>query len=99
MQRRTVAIISFTALIVILFPMLMIVGSVDIPPSEVWATLTGGEVSREAWRVIVLETRIPSACTAAIASAALSVAGLLLQTTFDNPLAGPSILGVSTGSP
>ena len=98
MQRRTVAIISFTALIVILFPMLMIVGSVDIPPSEVWATLTGGEVSREAWRVIVLETRIPSACTAAIASAALSVAGLLLQTTFDNPLAGPSILGVSTGS-
>ena len=98
MQRRTVAIISFTALIVILFPMLMIVGSVDIPPSEVWATLTGGEVSREAWRVIVLETRIPSACTAAIAGAALSVAGLLLQTTFDNPLAGPSILGVSTGS-
>lgn len=98
MQRRTVAIISFTALIVILFPMLMIVGSVDIPPSEIWATLTGGEVSREAWRVIVLETRIPSACTAAIASAALSVAGLLLQTTFDNPLAGPSILGVSTGS-
>ncbi len=98
MQRRTVAIISFTALIVILFPMLMIVGSVDIPPSEVWATLTGGEVSREAWRVIVLDTRIPSACTAAIAGAALSVAGLLLQTTFDNPLAGPSILGVSTGS-
>ena len=94
MQRRTVAIISFTALIVILFPMLMIVGSVDIPPSEVWATLTGGEVSREAWRVIVLETRIPSACTAAIAGAALSVAGLLLQTTFDNPLAGSS-LGVA----
>ena len=97
-RRHTIALTIFSLVIVILFPLLMVVGSVDIPLREVWAALTGGDVSREAWRVIVVDTRIPSACTAALAGAALSVAGLLLQTTFDNPLAGPSILGVSTGS-
>lgn len=85
-------------MIAVLFPLLLIIGSVDIPLSEVWASLTGGDVSKETWRTIVVDTRIPAACTAAIAGVALSVAGLLLQTTFDNPLAGPSILGVSTGS-
>lgn len=97
-RRHTIVMVIFSLIIIALFPALMIVGSVDIPLSEIWAALTGGEVSREAWRVIVVDTRIPAACTAAIAGASLSVAGLLLQTTFDNPLAGPSILGVSTGS-
>lgn len=73
-------------------------GSVSVPPSQVWAALTSGEVEREAWRVIVMETRLPMVLTALLAGAGLSVAGLLLQTTFDNPLAGPSILGVSTGA-
>lgn len=88
----------FGLLNVILFPMLLLIGSVDIPLSEILSALSGGDVSREAWRIIVVDTRIPAACTAAVAGASLSVAGLLLQTTFDNPLAGPSILGVSTGS-
>lgn len=74
------------------------IGSVDIPLSQVWAALVGGEVERSTWRVIVVETRVPMVITAAIAGAALSVAGLMLQTCFDNPLAGPSILGISTGS-
>ena len=98
LRRRIIVFSAFSLLIIILFPALLIVGSVDIPLSEIWAALTGGDVSRESWRVIVIDTRIPAACTAAIAGASLSVAGLLLQTTFDNPLAGPSILGVSTGS-
>ncbi len=97
-NRRFIALLVFALIIAALFPALMLVGSVDIPACEVWHALTGQEVSREAWRIIVVDTRIPSACTAAIAGASLSVAGLLLQTTFDNPLAGPSILGVSTGS-
>lgn len=97
-RRHIIAYLAFGLIIVILFPMLLIIGSVDIPLSDIWASLTGSEVTKETWRTIVVDTRIPAACTAAIAGAALSVAGLLLQTTFDNPLAGPSILGVSTGS-
>lgn len=97
-RRRTIAFTIFSLLTIVLFPALLVIGSVDIPLSEILAALCGGDVSREAWRIIVIDTRIPAACTAAIAGAALSVAGLLLQTTFDNPLAGPSILGVSTGS-
>ena len=73
-------------------------GSVSIPVSEVTAIITGQDTSREAWRTIVLESRLPMALTAAVAGAALSVAGLMLQTVFRNPLAGPSILGISTGA-
>lgn len=97
-RRRQIAFAVFGLMTILLFPTLMVIGSVDIPLSEILAALSGGDVSREAWRIIVIDTRIPAACTAAVAGASLSVAGLLLQTTFDNPLAGPSILGVSTGS-
>ena len=76
----------------------MFVGSVDIPASEVVKSLTGGETLRRAWDFIRVETRLPAACVALLAGGALSVAGLMLQTTFDNPLAGPSILGISTGA-
>ena len=83
---------------VVLFAACLVFGSVDIPLGDVLGSLTGSEVSRATSRVIVLETRLPMACTAMLAGAALSIAGLLMQTTFDNPLAGPSILGISTGS-
>ncbi len=73
-------------------------GSVDIPAGDVWASLTGGEQSNPRYGVIVTEMRLPMVITAAMAGAALAVAGLLLQTTFANPLAGPSILGISTGA-
>ena len=76
----------------------LLTGSVDIPASDVWAALTGGEPSNHIRSVIVLETRVPMVVYAAVAGAALAVAGLLLQTCFNNPLAGPSILGISTGA-
>lgn len=76
----------------------LLAGSVDIPASEVWTALTGGDVAKTSWRVIVTETRVPMMLTAAMAGAALAVAGLLLQTCFNNPLAGPSILGISSGA-
>lgn len=95
-QRSVIWLLALAC--VALFPACLVTGSVDIPAGDVWAALTGGEVSRTAWRVIVVESRLPSACTALLAGAALSVAGLLMQTCFDNPLAGPSILGISTGS-
>lgn len=73
-------------------------GTVDIPYDETWHVLTGGDASKKTWTNIVLELRVPMTVTAALAGASLGVAGLLLQTTFNNPLAGPSIMGVSTGA-
>lgn len=95
-QKSSLVILSLS--VIVLFPVCLAWGSVDIPLAEVFNSLSGGEVSKSTWRTIVIESRLPAACTAALSCAALSVAGLLLQTTFGNPLAGPSILGVSTGS-
>lgn len=97
-NRSKIALWILSALLLILFPACLIIGSVNIPFNEVLNILIGNEATRKTWEIIVIETRLPMACTAMLAGAALSVAGLLLQTTFDNPLAGPSILGVSTGS-
>lgn len=76
----------------------LLTGSVDIPVSDVWAALTGVGPSNHTWGVIVTETRVPMVVFAAVAGASLAVSGLLLQTCFNNPLAGPSILGISTGA-
>lgn len=98
MKRESIVLFITTILALFLFFGCLIVGSVEIPLNEVFASMFGGEVSRSSWRFIVVETRIPAACAALLSGASLSVAGLLLQTSFDNPLAGPSILGISTGS-
>lgn len=99
MKGRYIAVmIASLALILAAAFFCMAFGSVDIPLKDVFASLTGGEVSRTTWRYIVVETRLPAVLTSLLAGAALGVAGLLLQTTFDNPLAGPSILGISTGA-
>ena len=92
-----VFIISAIALIV-LFALCMFIGSVDIPAGDILSVLTGGEAARPSHEFIIMETRLPAALAALLCGMALSVAGLLMQTTFDNPLAGPSILGISTGA-
>ncbi len=89
---------SLLAAMVALAVACVLVGSVDIPASQVWSIVTGHGSSNEAWDIIVLDTRLPMVITALLAGAALAISGLLLQTTFNNPLAGPSILGVSTGA-
>ena len=76
----------------------MLYGTVDIPSADVFKVLTGSDSVDPVYRIIVLESRLPMAFTALFAGASLSVAGLMLQTTFQNPLAGPSILGVSSGA-
>ncbi len=73
-------------------------GSVQIPLRDVVRILTGTFDGRDAWRHIVLESRLPQTLTALLAGAALAVSGLMLQTLFKNPLAGPSILGISDGA-
>lgn len=96
--RSLAVFVSIGIVCVATFVACLIFGSVNIPVKEVFASLTGGDVAKESWRYIVVETRFPAAVTALLAGAALAIAGLLMQTTFDNPLAGPSILGISTGS-
>lgn len=73
-------------------------GAVPVPPSAVLELLAGGDAGNPAWRIILLDSRLPQMVTALLAGAALAVSGLLLQTLFRNPLAGPSILGISDGA-
>ena len=98
MKRSVAAVLTASLIALIAFAGCLLVGSVDIPWADVAKSLFGGEAAKSSWQFIVLETRLPAACAAVLSGAALAVAGLLLQTTFDNPLAGPSILGISTGS-
>lgn len=83
---------------VLLFLLDLAVGSVSIPLADVWRALTGSSVTDEGWRTIVRAVRLPEAITALCAGAALAVSGLLMQTLFRNPLAGPSVLGITSGS-
>ena len=73
-------------------------GTVAIPPLDVVRILLGRTADPAAWSTIVLESRLPQATTALLVGASLAAAGLLLQTLFRNPLAGPSILGISDGA-
>lgn len=85
-------------LLVALFIGGLVYGSVSIPLKAVTAILSGQENVQPAWSHIVLESRLPQTLTAMLAGSALAVGGLLLQTLFRNPLAGPSILGISDGA-
>ena len=76
----------------------LVIGSVNIPPSEVFAALTGGETEKESWRYIILQSRLPQTITAMLCGSSLAASGLMLQTVFRNPLAGPSILGITNGA-
>lgn len=74
-------------------------GSLDIPVKDVWQILCGKEIDgHPAWSIIVLQGRIPQMLTALFTGTALGTCGLLLQTAFRNPLAGPSILGIDAGA-
>ena len=97
-DKRTLACLLAALVLFLLFAANIFWGSIDIPCSEVLSIITGGGASREVWQVVVLQTRLPQALTALLAGASISVAGLLLQTLFRNPLAGPEVLGVNSGA-
>ena len=84
--------------LVTLFAANLSYGAVSISINEVVKILLGGSSENAAWQHIVLQSRFPQAVTALFAGASLAVSGLLLQTLFKNPLAGPSILGISDGA-
>ncbi len=86
------------AVLVLCFAASLAAGSARIPFDAVLSILLGGEVEKAAWAKIVLQFRLPKALTAVLAGAGLSVSGLLMQTLFRNPLAGPYVLGISAGA-
>ena len=96
-NRSTILFCILSALVVLLFAADIAVGSVNISLSDIWAALTGGECDAVTARIII-DIRLMKAIVAILAGAALSVSGLQMQTLFRNPLAGPYVLGVSSGA-
>lgn len=100
MRRRTAWVLILTAAgVVMLAAANLLLGSARIPAAEVWQALgEGSDASATPQAFIVWQSRIPLCVTALVSGAALSVSGLMLQTTLSNPLADPSILGISSGA-
>lgn len=90
--------IALAFLIIILFFLNIILGSVDIPLSSILNILCGDESQKSSWQFIILQSRLPQAITATLAGGSLAISGLMLQTAFRNPLADPSIFGISSGA-
>ena len=97
-NKGTTYSIALTLLILVLVAVNLFFGSVDIPAEAVIRSLWGEEVEKASWSFIVWEARVPQAITALLCGAALAGSGLMLQTAFNNPLAGPSILGINSGA-
>ena len=97
-RNSRLGVIIAMLLMAVLFVTNLLFGSVDIPASDVVSILSGRGCDNDVWRLIVLEMRLPQAVTALLAGAAISVAGLVLQTLFANPLAGPEVLGINSGA-
>ena len=90
-------IILLLAAIIVMVVINMLIGSVEIPVMDICRILMGDE-SNEIWTNIIWKSRLPQVLTAIVAGAGLAVSGLQMQTVFRNPLAGPSVLGISNGS-
>jgi len=98
MNRKSIICLGIAVFVLLFFFSNLFYGTVSIPASAVIDSLLGKEVDKSVWASIVLQSRLPQAITALLAGAALAVCGLMLQTLFRNPLAGPSILGISDGA-
>ncbi|MDE6806846.1 MAG: iron ABC transporter permease, partial [Prevotella sp.] len=98
MKKGLVYGLSMGLLLVVLFVLNLITGSIHIPVPDILAILLGDETIKPSWRFIILESRLPQALTAMLCGGALAVSGLLLQTAFRNPLAGPGIFGINSGA-
>ena len=96
--RNTTFILLIMLSIVVFLFLNMVLGSVRIPMSAVWHIFTGTGDEPQTWQNIIWKSRFPQALTALVAGAGLSISGLQMQTVFRNPLAGPSVLGISSGA-
>ncbi len=91
-------VVVLPMVLVLLFVLNISLGSVKIPLSDILEILSGGAGERATWSNIIWDFRVPKAITAVLAGAALSISGMKMQTFFRNPLAGPFVLGISSGA-
>ena len=95
---RPLLLLLLFGVLVGVFLLSIAVGSVNIPLKQIITVLLGGEAERASWTNIIIKSRLPKAVTATLSGAALGVSGLMMQTFFRNPLAGPFVLGISSGA-
>ena len=98
MKRAISWLFLLPLIVVMLFVVNLLIGTVSIPVGSICRILLGDDSEPEIWRNIVFSSRLPQALTAVVAGAGLAVSGLQMQTVFRNPLAGPSVLGISNGA-
>ena len=97
-KNHTKAFLLLGVLVVIVFLANLALGSVWIPLDDVLHILFGGQAEKSAWQYIIIDYRLPKAIAAILTGSGLAVAGLMMQTFFRNPLAGPFVLGISSGA-
>ncbi|MGJ8734245.1 MAG: FecCD family ABC transporter permease [Cellulophaga sp.] len=97
-KKYTLAFILLLVLLVICFCISISFGSVTIPFTDTISAIFGGDLQKESWGYIIRNYRIPKAITAILTGSGLALSGLLMQTLFRNPLAGPFVLGISSGA-
>ncbi|SFM27040.1 iron ABC transporter permease [Methanolobus profundi] len=98
LQRTTLILFTLLIALCLFFTLDLVLGSVNIPLEETFSVLFGNIPLNDPSNIIIMDLRLPRALAAAFGGAALAVAGLLMQTLFRNPLAGPFILGISSGA-
>ena len=97
-KRNTILFFYLVTGLFFLFFINISLGSITIPFKEIYQSLTGGEASKSTWEYIIVNYRLPKAITVILVGVGLSISGLLMQTLFRNPLAGPYVLGLSSGA-
>ncbi len=98
-MKQTVILVTLVLVMLLLSVANLFWGSLQIPVADIWRILCGEEIPHHtSWTYIIWESRVPQMFTALLCGASLSTCGLLLQTMFRNPLAGPSILGIDSGA-
>lgn len=98
MNRGVLYCIILTLAIMLLFVLNLVMGSVSIPFDDTFRILLGDYDVKPSWQFIIMQSRLPQALTASLCGSALAASGLMLQTAFRNPLAGPSVFGINSGA-
>lgn len=97
-SKTLLLMVSVGVSIIVLFILNLLLGSVSIPMQDIFQIVLGQKSDNLIWTNIIMKSRMPQSLTAIMAGAGLAVSGLLMQTVFRNPLAGPSVLGISSGA-
>lgn len=97
-KNYTIHFLLLSVLLLLLFLVNLSLGSVAIPLKDIFSAIFGEGSTKESWNVIIINFRLPKAISAILVGSGLSICGLLMQTLFRNPLAGPFVLGISSGA-